>query len=158
MVAFNKINQFLKALSGAGAAGQLNLNTDGIKDALLDGATPPLATDTAFNTSAHTMTGSGAAEVANGNGYTAGGNALGGPTFTLSGGTGTLNTGGDPSVWTASGGTIGPLRYVLAYDTTAGAATTRTPIGWWDYGSQITLQIGETFTVTHTGAAILTIA
>lgn len=157
MSSFNKFNQFVKALSGAGAAGQLNLNTDGIKDALFDGVIAPLATDTAFNTTAHTLTGSSAAEVANGNGYTAGGNALTAPTFTMSGGTGTLNTGGDPAVWTASGGTIGPLRYVVAYDTTAGAVTTRTPIGFWDYGSQITLQIGETFTVTH-GGSLLTIA
>ncbi len=153
MAAANKFNQFCKALSGAGAAGQPNLNSDGFKDALFTGA--PAATDTAYNTSNNTLVGSGAAELVTGNGYTLGGNALGGISFTMSGGTGTLNC-TDPAVWTASGGTM-VFRYVVCWDTTIGAATTRTPVLWWDYGSSLTLQIGETFTVAH-GASLLTLA
>jgi hypothetical protein len=49
-------------------------------------------------------------------------------------------------VLTSSGGSTGPLRYVDLYN-----ATPTTPlkplIGWWDYGSSITLADGETLTV-----------
>ncbi len=151
MASATKFYQFVKALSGAGAAGQLNLNTDGLSDALFSGA--PAVTDTAFNTSAHTLTGSGAAEVANGGGYTSGGNALSAISFTMSTGTGTLNV-TDPTPWTGSGGGFGPFQYVVLYDTTAGAATTRTPMLFWNYGSSISLLAGETFTVAHGGSVL----
>lgn len=85
------------------------------------------------------------------NGYTAGG------ADTQNDGTrsgGTLTVTGVDVVWTASGGTIGPFRYVVLYnDTPAGDPL----IGYWDYGSAVTLQIGETFTVDF-GASILTIS
>lgn len=152
-IAATKFNQFVKALSGAGAAGQLNLNSDGISDALF--STAPAATDTAMNTTGHTMTGSGAAEVANGNGYTANGNALSGISFTMSGATGTLNV-TDPTPWTGSGAGF-TFRYVVAFDTTQGAAATRTPIVFYDYGSNLTINPGDTFTIAH-GGSLLTIA
>jgi len=154
MVSANKFYQMVKSLGGAGAAGQINPNSDGLSDALFSGA--PAATDTAFNTTAHTLTGSSAAEVANGGGYTSNGNALSGISFTMSTGTGTLNV-TDPAVWTGSGGGFGPFRYVVLYDTTQGGVTTRTPMLWWDYGSSISLNAGDTFTVTH-GGSVLTIA
>jgi hypothetical protein len=57
-------------------------------------------------------------------------------------------------VWTASGGTVGPFRYVALYnDTHASDAL----IGWWDYGSGLTLQATETFTVDF-GSSIFTLA
>lgn len=69
-----------------------------------------------------------------------------------SGGTATMT--GTDVVWTATGGSFGPFRYAVLYnDTNANDAL----IGYWDYGSAITVLTGETFTVDF-GASILTIA
>lgn len=87
-------------------------------------------------------------EVGSGNGYTTGGNST---TITTStNGTGTAKaTGTDPATWTASGGTIGPFRYAVFYNvnTTGDSPMDNPLIAYWDYGSAVTLQIGETFTV-----------
>ena len=49
-------------------------------------------------------------------------------------------------VLTSSGGSTGPLRYVVLFDDTP-TSPADPLIGWWDYGSSITLNTGETFTV-----------
>jgi hypothetical protein len=47
-------------------------------------------------------------------------------------------------VITASGGTVGPFRYVPVYNETAAADDL---VCWWDYGSAVTLNDSESFTV-----------
>lgn len=96
----------------------------------------PVATNTVYGTPA---------DLSTGNGYTAGGSALT-TTYTLATATATLATSSSPS-WTASGGSIGPFRYVVLYNNTS---STKPLISWWDYGSSITLASGESFSVTVT--------
>lgn len=53
---------------------------------------------------------------------------------------------------TASGA-VGPFRYVVIYDDTP-TSPADPLVGWYDYGSSISLATGETFTVDFTAAAI----
>jgi hypothetical protein len=92
-------------------------------------------------------------EITAGNGYPAGGtdiqNAL-----SETGGTATVT--GVDVVWTASGGSVGPFRYVPLYNDTQ--TTPNKPlVAWWDYGSAVTLNNGETFTVDF-GSSVFTLA
>jgi hypothetical protein len=53
-------------------------------------------------------------------------------------------------VLTASGA-VATFRYAVLYDDTVAGDPL---VGWWDYGSSITMANAETFTVDFTGAAI----
>ncbi len=61
-------------------------------------------------------------------------------------------------VLTAAGGSIAPFRYVVIYnDTPTNPADPL--IGWYDYGSELTLNDGDTLTIDFDGAnGVLTIA
>lgn len=59
-------------------------------------------------------------------------------------------------VLTSSGGSTGPFRYVYLYNDTP-TSPADPLIGYWDYGSSVTLADGETFTVDF-GANVLTLA
>jgi hypothetical protein len=91
---------------------------------------------TAVNQTAGTIT-----EVANGNGYTTGGNAATTTSSTQTSGTFKLVL-ASPAVWTATGAGF-TFRYAVLVD-----ATTSTNVGYWDYGSSQTVSAGETVTVT----------
>lgn len=94
---------------------------------------------TAVDQAAGTIT-----EVANGNGYTTGGNAATTSSATQTGGTYKLVL-NSPSVWTASGAGF-TFRYAVLTDSTTG-----TNVGYWDYGSSQAVAASETVTVTLDG-------
>lgn len=137
MVAFVKHNSFVQDL----ARGVFNLHTDTIKFALTNA--DPSAQDT-FGA---------ITEITAHNGYSAGGPTVAGTSATQT--SGTLTFTGTSPVITASGGTIGPFQYAYGYDNTAGS---KQCFGHWNYGSAITLQDGDSITLTIAGAGILTIA
>ena len=139
MASFNKFNDFVEQLS----LKQHDCNADPFYIFLTNEA--PLAADT---------TRADIADLSTANGYTAGGADT---QNTMSESSGTATTVGTDVVWTASGGTIGPFRYVVLYNQVGGLGSGNKLIGWWDYGSSITLNSGETFT-TDFGASMFTIA
>jgi hypothetical protein len=139
MVAFNKFETFVGDLGNK----VHDLDADTLK-CYLSNATPSASADSVLLD---------LADISAGNGYTAGGEDATG-VWSETSGTGTLA--GTDIVWTASGGTIGSFRYVVLYNDTP-VSPADPLIGWWDYGSSITLNDGETFT-TDFGASILTIA
>lgn len=106
-----------------------NFASDTLKVMLTN--TAPDLTDTAF---AHLS------EISSGNGYTAGGTAASVVSSSQSSGVYKLVL--SDVVFTASGGSIGPFRYVVLYNATADR-----PIQYWDYGAALTLLATETFTV-----------
>jgi hypothetical protein len=91
-------------------------------------------------------------EISAGNGYTAGGAALTIASSTQTGGAYSAAMTSDIAV-TASGGTIGPLRYAVVYNDTS---ATDALVGWFDYGSSITLQDGESIRFASNGINLVT--
>lgn len=138
MATYNKFQGFVGYL-GLGA---VNLNTDTLK-VYLTNATPSAADDDVKTD---------LAEITPANGYPSGGSDVTN-TYSEAAGTGTL--GATDVVWTASGGSFGPFRYVVLYDDTHANDIL---IGWWDYGSSITVNAGETFTVDFAAGGIFAIA
>lgn len=93
-------------------------------------------------------------EISAGNGYSAGGTIA---TNVGTRSTATLTVAGTDVVFTASGGTIGPFRYAVLYNDTP-TSPADPLIGWWDYGSAITLNDTETFTVDFGSNTLFTLA
>src|SRR5512143_3961184 len=61
-------------------------------------------------------------------------------------------------VFTSTSGTIGPFEYAVMHATTnltssTISGTTGALLGWYDYGSSITLNATETFTITWDGTS-----
>lgn len=129
MAAYNKFQDFSEQLT----LGTYNFGTNTFKIMLTNSA--PIATYTEK---------ANITEISAGNGYTAGGNTT---TITVSETTGTTTVQGTQVVFTASGGTIGPFRYAVLYNSTVTTPVLNPLVAWWDYGSSITLIDTETFTV-----------
>ncbi len=66
--------------------------------------------------------------------------------------TGTVTVAVTDVTITAGGGTIGPFRYVVAHNVTDDGL-----IAYWDHGSSITLQDGESFTIDFGSDTLFTL-
>lgn len=139
MATYNKFHQFTDDL----CSGVHNFASHTIK-AYLSNAAPDAAADSVK---------ADLAEISAGNGYSAGGVTVTVSSVTQSSGTCSVAV-SDPSVITASGGTIGPFRYVVFYNDTSAS---KSLINWYDYGSSITLADTETFTIDM-GTNLFTLA
>jgi hypothetical protein len=127
MANYNKFNSFVSDL----AQKVHNLNSDTLKILLTN--TAPVATNTVK---------SNLTEIAAGNGYSAGGAVA---SFVSGNDTaGTYKLILTPVSWTAAGGSIGPFEWAVLYNS---SAASQQLIGWWDYGTAITLTNGNTFSV-----------
>lgn len=140
MATFNKFHVFVENV----AEGVHILSTDTLKFYLTNAV--PSASGDAVKADL--------AEIAAGFGYTAGGEAAAQTGSAQSGGTYQLTL-ADPALITAAGGSIGPFQYAVLYnDTPAGDPL----IGWFDYGSAITLAAGESLQIDcSAGTGVLTI-
>lgn len=92
-------------------------------------------------------------EVSNGNGYTTGGAAL--ASVTLNRTTTTVTFDAADTTWTASGGDIGPFRYVVLYDDTVSGDPL---VGYIDLGGNNTITNGTTGTITWNASGIFTLS
>lgn len=138
MSTFNKVNSFVEAV----AEKVHNLGSDTITVALTAAANAPVATNTQLSNLtqiSYTNCSTRACTTAS--------SAQSSGTYKL-----VLND----LTLTASGGSVGPFRYVVLYNDTA---TNDELIGWYDYGSDITLASTETLLIDFDGTnGVLTIA
>lgn len=132
MAAFNKFNQFVEDL----AEKVHNLGADALVLALCAAANAPVATNSVLanltqisytNLSSRAVTTSSSAQ------------ASGTYKLTLA-----------DLVLTASGGSVAAFRYVVLYNDTP-TSPADPLVGWYDYGSDLTLANGETLTVDFDG-------
>lgn len=134
--AFNRFN----CLSEDLALGKHVFGTDVYKVALVD--TAPVVTNSLLANLTHLTTGGG---------YTAPSGTSGGVTLdsVVAARTGaqTKITIADETI-TAAGASIGPFRYAVIYNS---SETGQPLVGWYDYGSSITLSDGEPFLMDFDG-------
>lgn len=139
MASFTKFNSFVEAV----AEKTHNLGSDTLKVVLTNSA--PNTTDTQL---------SNITQVSGTNGYTTGGTQATISSSAQSSGTYKLVI--NDVTFTASGGSIGPFRYVVLYNDTA---TNDELIGYYDYGTNITITNGNSFLVDFDGTnGVLTLA
>lgn len=141
MAAFNKFNQFVEDL-GKGVH-QLHAAGHTLK-VYLTNAAPSASLDAVK---------ADLAEIAAGNGYTAGGEDVQNDATEAAG---TLTATGVDVTITASGGSIGPFQYAVLYNDTP-TSPADPLIAWWDYGAALTLNAGESLTIDF-GASLFTVA
>jgi hypothetical protein len=131
MASYNKLNAFSAYLPN----GAVNLASDTLKVMLTN--TIPIATNAVYSD----ISGN---ELGSGNGYTTGGATVTTTSSTQTSGTYKYVASLANPTWTATG-TMGPFRYAVMYDS---SAATKVLVGWWDYGSALTLASTNTFTIT----------
>jgi hypothetical protein len=132
MASYNKFNATVNDL----ATKVHNLHSDALYVMLTNSA--PIATNAVYaDISANDLATSG--------GYTNGGAQA---TLVSDGQTAGLYTLKLNNVVTTATGAVGPFRYAVLYNHAAGS---KNLIGWWDYGSSVTLANGDTFTVSFDG-------
>jgi hypothetical protein len=136
-ITFNKFNPFVENLAQKG----IDLSGAGLTVVLCDAAHAPVAANGVLGDLTLVSTTNLSSRVC-----TVSGHAQSSGTFKL------LIT---DLVLTASGD-VGPFQYVVLYDD---ASTGDMLIGWYNYGSEITLHNGETLTLDFDGSAgVLTLA
>lgn len=131
MAAFQKFDSFVEALGRK----VHNLNADTLK-VMLTNVAPVAANSQKSNLT----------DIAAGFGYAAGGTQSLGNTYAQTAGLAKLISG--DVVFTAAGGSIGPFQWAVLYNDTA---TNKELIGFWNYGSPVTLADTESFTVDFDG-------
>ncbi|MGD9889704.1 MAG: hypothetical protein AB7R89_25725 [Dehalococcoidia bacterium] len=92
-------------------------------------------------------------EVANGNGYTTGGETLGSVTFAYTAGTNTWAHDAADTSWASSSFTA---RYAIEYDSTPGSSATNPLMSFQNFGGDFTTSSG-TFTVAWNASGLWTI-
>lgn len=131
MAAGNKFN----ATAAAVYNGAVNLGSDTVKFMLTN--TAPTSANSVYSDISGT-------ELAGTNGYTTGGFAA--TLISSSQISGTYRyIISLPSPTLTATGSVGPFRYIVAYDS---SASVKTLLGWWDNGTSITLSSGNTFTIS----------
>jgi hypothetical protein len=133
MASFNKFNSFVEAL----AEKVHNLGSDTLTLALTAAANPPISTNTQLSNLTQVSYTNLSSRV------------LSGVTSAQTLGTYALKA--NNLVLTASG-TVATFRYIVLYNDTA---TNDELIGWFDFGSNVSLLNGETFTITWDAAGII---
>jgi len=135
VASFNKFNLFTQDV----CQGVHNFKSGGATYKVMLTNTAPVATNHLYGD----ISGN---EVANGGGYTTGGASSAMSDSSASGIEKVLATN---VTWTGSGGGMGPFRYAVIY---LSSDSNKELVCWFDYGSSISLNSGDTFTVSFDGA------
>lgn len=93
-------------------------------------------------------------EITAGGGYTAGGEDVQND-LSEAGGTATCTA--VDVTWNGSGGGFGPFRYIVLYNDSA-TSPADALIGWWDYGSSISLTASDSFNVDFASNTLFTLS
>ena len=139
MASFNKFNLFVQDMG----EGKHDFASSGGTYKVMLTNTAPVATN-------HVYSDISGNELTTGGGYTAGG-ATAAMSDANSSGTETVSCSAGVS-WTGSDSGFGPFRYAVLY---GGNASNTGLVGWWDYGSSISVTSGNTFAITF-GSGVYT--
>lgn len=140
MATFSKFNQFSSDLIN----GVHNFSSHTFKVVLTNSA--PVASNSIL---------SNITQIANGNGYTTGGATA---TMASTTSSGTAKAAFSTDITFTASGSVGPFRYAVLYNDTP-TSPADPLVGYWDYGSNVTLASADTFTVDFDATnGILTVA